>query len=140
MGRYTDIFYVEDDTDFAYIVESAVNEVKAELSIQISMNGKDALSLLDQLCVERLQPKLILLDLNLPGISGIDILKKIRAMPFLRYVPVLLFSTSESSKDVKAALESGANAYVFKPSGYTNLVACLQSIHDFWLFQNARPN
>jgi CheY-like chemotaxis protein len=135
-----DIFYVEDDTDFAFIMENAVQEVSTALSIKIIENGKDALVTLSELAEAKIKPKLILLDLNLPGLSGLDLVKKIREMPFLRYTPVIFFSTSDNPKDVKASLEFGANAYLTKPSGYLNLVSCLQSMHDFWFTKNLNLN
>ena len=135
-----DIFYVEDDTDFAFIMENAVQEVSNGLSIKIIENGKDALIALNELTDAKIKPRLILLDLNLPGLSGLDLVKKIREIPFLRYVPVIFFSTSDNPKDVKASLEFGANAYLTKPSGYLNLVSCLQSMHDFWFTKNLNLN
>ncbi|WP_461453407.1 response regulator [Mucilaginibacter sp.] len=135
-----DIFYVEDDTDFAFIMENAVQEVSNGLSMKIIENGKDALIALNELTEAKIKPRLILLDLNLPGLSGLDLVKKIREIPFLRYVPVIFFSTSDNPKDVKASLEFGANAYLTKPSGYLNLVSCLQSMHDFWFTKNLNLN
>lgn len=133
----TDIFFVEDDPDFAFIMENAIAELDSDVTIQIIENGKEALDILKELIQKKNKPKLILLDLNLPGISGIDLLKEIRDLPYLRYVPVLLFSTSDNAKDVKASLEFGANAYVTKPAGFAELVACLQTIYDFWFTQHA---
>jgi len=133
----TDIFFVEDDTDFAFIMETAVLKLAEPATIQIIDNGKEALRILSQLAEDKQKPRLILLDLNLPGISGIDILKGIRDISFLRYVPVVLFSTSDDAKDIKLSLEFGANAYVTKPSSYSDLIICLQSFSDFWLHQNA---
>ena len=140
MVNNTDIFYVEDDMDFAFIMESALREVKTEVSMQIIENGNSALLMLEELSRRKVKPKLILLDLNLPGISGLDLLKRIKDMPFLRYVPVILFSTSDNPQDIKSSLEFGANAFVSKPSGYTDLIICLQSMYDFWFVQNARLN
>jgi CheY-like chemotaxis protein len=136
----TDIFFVEDDIDFAFITESAVRELHEVTSLQIIDNGRDAMHILRKLAEEQLKPRLILLDLNLPGISGIEILKEIRDIAYLKYVPVVLFSTSENPKDIKASLEYGANAYVTKPSSYLDLITCLQSFSDFWLHQNAHLN
>jgi CheY-like chemotaxis protein len=133
----TDIFSVEDDSDFAFLMETAVQELKKPSTIQIVDNGKEALRILQELAINKLKPKLILLDLNLPGISGIDILKEIRSIPYLRYTAVVLFSTSDNVKDIEQSLEFGANAYVTKPSSYSDLITCLQSFSDFWLHQNA---
>jgi len=135
-----DIFYVEDDNDFAFIMEHAIQEVDNNLSIKIIENGKDALDVLRQLTEAKSKPKLILLDLNLPGLSGLDLVKRIREIPYLRYVPVIFFSTSDNPKDVKASLEFGANAYLTKPSGYLNLVSCLQAMYDFWFTKNLHLN
>jgi CheY-like chemotaxis protein len=135
-----DIFYVEDDTDFAFLMENAVQEVNDNLSIRIVENGKDALDALKQLTEAKVKPRLILLDLNLPGLSGLDLVKRIRENAFLRYVPVIFFSTSDNPKDVKASLEFGANAYLTKPSGYLNLISCLESLHDFWFTKNLHLN
>lgn len=135
-----DIFYVEDDTDFAFLLENAVQEVNGQLSMTVIENGKDALLALSQFTEAKKKPKVILLDLNLPGLSGLDLVKKIRENPHLRYVPVIFFSTSDSPKDAKASLEYGANAYVTKPSGYHNLVSCLQSLYDFWFTKHLTLN
>ncbi|QEC76401.1 response regulator [Mucilaginibacter ginsenosidivorax] len=135
-----DIFYVEDDEDFAFIMEHAVKEVKDDLSVKIIGNGKDALELLRLLTEAKAKPKLILLDLNLPGLSGLDLVKRIREIAFLKYVPVVFFSTSDNPKDVKASLEFGANAFLSKPSGYNNLVTCVESLYNFWFTQNLNIN
>ncbi|MBE9662807.1 response regulator [Mucilaginibacter myungsuensis] len=135
-----DIFYVEDDTDFAFLTKHAIEEVNNGLSVKIVDNGKDALDTLQQLCDNRIKPRLIMLDLNLPGMSGHDLLKKIKEMPFLKYVPVVFFTTSDNPKDIRASLEFGANAYLTKPSGYLNLVSCLHSLHDFWFTKHVNLN
>lgn len=135
-----DIFYVEDDADFAFIMQHAVQEVNNNLSIKIIENGKEALDALQVLTSEHVKPRLIMLDLNLPGMSGHDLLKKIKEIPYLKYVPVVFFSTSDNPKDVRASLEFGANAYLTKPSGYLNLVSCVSSMHDFWFTKHVSVN
>ena len=121
-------------------MENALQEVNEGVSMKVIENGKDALDILRELTEAKHKPKVILLDLNLPGLSGLDLVKRIRAIPFLKYVPVIFFSTSDNPKDVKASLEFGANAYINKPSGYLNLVSCVQSIHDFWFTKNLALN
>ncbi|PTQ94919.1 response regulator receiver domain-containing protein [Mucilaginibacter yixingensis] len=135
-----DIFYVEDDTDFAFIMQQAVKEVDDRVSISIIENGIDALEMLHQLTTNSVKPKLILLDLNLPGLSGLDLVRRIREIPYLKYVPVIFFTTSENPKDIKASMEFGANAYLTKPSGYLNLISCLRSLHDFWFTKHLNVN
>jgi DNA-binding response OmpR family regulator len=135
-----DIFYVEDDQDFAFIMQYAVKEVNEGLTVNIVGDGNTAITALQQYADEKQRPKLILLDLNLPGLSGIDILKRIKEIPFLKYVPVILFSTSDDINDVRTSLEIGANAFLTKPNGYHNLITCVQSMYDFWFSQNRNIN
>jgi len=136
----TDIFYVEDDTDYAFFMESAVREVKDTLNLTIVEDGMKALIKLKSFAESKTKPKLILLDLNLPGFSGLDLLKFIRDIPYLKTIPVILFSTSDNPEDVKASIEFGANAYLTKPNGYDNLLKCVHSLHDFWFNQHLRLN
>jgi CheY-like chemotaxis protein len=131
-----DIFYVEDDEDYAFILEHAIHEVKGDLVLGIAENGQNAILKLEQFAKNRHSPRLILLDLNLPGLSGLDVLRRIKEIPFLRHTPVILFSTSDDPKDVAASYEFGANAYITKPSGYTNLINCIRTLHEFWFNQN----
>ena len=135
-----DIFYVEDDQDFAFIMQYAVKEVKDDLIVSIVEDGTEAMKMLNKFVEDQHKPKLILLDLNLPGLSGLDLLKRIKEIPYFKYVPVVLFSTSDDPVDVKRSLEFGANAYLTKPDGYTNLINCVQSLYDFWFNQNRSIN
>lgn len=135
-----DIFYVEDDQDFAFIMKYAVKEVNDGLTVNIVEDGNSAIAELLRYAEEKQRPKLILLDLNLPGISGLDLLKRIKEIPFFKYVPVILFSTSDDQNDVKTSLEIGANAFLTKPSGYHNLITCVQSLYDFWFNHNRSIN
>ncbi|TDQ11081.1 response regulator [Pedobacter metabolipauper] len=135
-----DIFYVEDDQDFAFILEHAVKEVRDDLTLSVVEDGRDAIQALERFAEDKLRPKIILLDLNLPGLSGLDVLKRIKEIPYLRHTPVILFSTSDDPMDVKASYEFGANAYITKPSGYNNLITCIRSLHEFWFNQNKTIN
>lgn len=135
-----DIFYVEDDKDFAFILEHAITEVNQDLTLNIVDDGKTVLNKLDGFVKLGQKPKLILLDLNLPGLTGLDILKYIKQTPFLRYIPVILFSASDSPRDIKFSYEFGANAFVTKPSGYHDLVDCIKSVYDFWLKRHKHLN
>lgn len=127
-----DIFYVEDDPDFAFIMQYAVKEVNDDLTVGVFEDGSSAIAELLRYADEKHRPKIILLDLNLPGLSGLEVLKRIKEIPYFKYVPVILFSTSDDLNDVKTSLEIGANAFLTKPNGYHNLINCMQSLYDFW--------
>ena len=135
-----DIFYVEDDPDFAFIMQYAVKEVNDDLTVGVFGDGSSAITELLRYADEKHRPRLILLDLNLPGLSGLEVLKRIKEIPFFKYVPVILFSTSDDLNDVKTSLEIGANAFLTKPNGYHNLINCMQSLYDFWFTHHRSIN
>lgn len=128
-----DILYIEDNEDFVDVVERAMVQIDGKTIMHTIDDGALALSTLDRLVEDKAKPRLILIDLNLPGLSGLDLLRKIKETQALRYVPTVIFSTSDNPRDIRSSLEFGANAYVTKPMGYTNLVKCLTAMHEFWI-------
>ncbi|HEX5753677.1 MAG TPA: response regulator [Archangium sp.] len=75
---------------------------------------------------------LVLLDLNLPGIGGQEVLAQLRADPVLRSLPVIIFSNSTEARDVRSAYGGGANSYLFKPSGAVELQEAARALECFW--------
>lgn len=128
-----DILYIEDNEDYVDVVERAIGQIDGKTVLQNIDDGAIALSALNNFVENRVKPRLILIDLNLPGLSGLDLLKRIKEHQSLRYVPTIMFSTSDNPKDIRLSLEFGANAFITKPMGYTNLLKCLSSVHEFWL-------
>ena len=127
-----DIFIVEDNEDFSFLIEKAIDCIDKDLSLKIVDNGLSALESLKRFGQEGIIPRIIMLDLNLPGLSGLDLLVEIKMIEFLKQVPVILFTTSDNPKDARVATEYGANAYITKPHGYIALVDCLRSLFNFW--------
>ena len=83
---------MEDNEDFSFLIEKAIDHIDKDLSIKIVDNGLNALEVLKHFEQEGIRPRIILLDLNLPGLSGLDLLVKIKMIEFLKQVPVILFS------------------------------------------------
>jgi CheY-like chemotaxis protein len=135
MNRFNkvDIFFVEDNEDFSFLIEKAIDYIDKDLSIKIVDIGLNALEVLTHFDQEGIRPRIILLDLNLPGLSGLDLLVKLKTIEFLKQVPVILFTTSDNPKDVRLATVHGANVYVTKPHGYIALINCLRSLFNFWV-------
>jgi DNA-binding response OmpR family regulator len=128
-----DILYIEDNEDFSEIVERAFTQVNEQAQLTVIDDGRTAIQKIEAMAEAKTKPRLIMLDMNLPGVSGLDVLKKIKETASLRCVPVIMFSTSDNPKDIRNSLDNGANAYVTKPLGYLNLVNCLKSMNDFWI-------
>lgn len=81
---------------------------------------------------EEALPNLILLDLNMPGYSGIEVLGKLREDNNLCYIPIIIMTSSSLDSDTKEALKMGANCVIVKPSGHQRYVEVVEIINDFW--------
>jgi len=137
--KATDILYVEDNEDYIQFVKRAVSKIDTGLSFNVLMDGKNTLEFIEGVDAVKRPPRLILLDINLPDYNGLDLLAKIRSNKATRYIPVVMFSSSENQKDMMKAFDGGANAYLVKPMGLTPLTETLQSICNFWLNHNQLP-
>jgi CheY-like chemotaxis protein len=104
--------------------------------------GNEALAYLNQAAESRVGalPKLILLDLNLPGLKGLDVLRSIKGHESLRKIPTVIFSSSFATSDVNQCYDSHANAYMTKGADLAEMYQALDQIHQYW-FQDAHiPN
>ncbi len=131
-----DVFYVEDNEDYIDFVKRALKKVNTNISYDYVTDGKEAFEYFLNRSVSGAPAKVILLDINLPGINGIDLLRKIRSMSSLKYTPVIIFSTSDNPIDVKNSYDNGANAYLVKPAGLNSLTETMKRMCDFWLSSN----
>ncbi len=97
-------------------------------------DGVEALAFLNRRdkYANAIRPDLVILDLNLPKRGGLAVLAAIKAGPALRLIPVIIFSTSQLSRDVIRSYELGANCYVCKPGNLTEFFAAMKSIEQFW--------
>lgn len=78
------------------------------------------------------RPSLILLDLNLPGTDGREVLSEVKASPELKRIPVIVLTTSTDPRDIEACYAAGANSYVQKPVGLDGFVQAIQRLKDYW--------
>ncbi len=85
------------------------------------------------------RPCLILLDLNLPGTSGREVLAVVKADEFLKRIPVIILTTSCDEKDIEACYDLGANSYVQKPVGLTEFMESIGRLKDYWLEISVQP-
>lgn len=125
------VFIVDDDEDDRVSIKDAFLENKHNYNYVFMKNGDQ---LLEYLVTNPPQENtLILLDLNMPGKNGRDILKEIKNTQDLKPIPIIVLTTSSSERDKKASYELGANCFVTKPDSYNDLVDITNSIAKLWL-------
>jgi two-component system, chemotaxis family, response regulator Rcp1 len=128
------ILIVEDNSGDALLIQEAFLEVDPNLSVQVV---KDCDRLFQQLEQHRHQPEklptLVLMDINLPGRSGVEALTEMKNDPIYRRIPVVVLTSSSSQRDIEKSYDNYANAYVTKPSEFGELVGIVRSLKQFWL-------
>lgn len=129
-----DILLVEDDPGDAGLVRIALRRSRHACRLHHVKDGDEAMGFLrrDEAHSQAPRPDLILLDLNLPGRNGHEILEEIRADTALCSIPVVILSTSGAERDIKKAYALGASSYVSKPMDVEAFTAAIHSIEDFW--------
>lgn len=127
MKREVTILLVEDSQTDRELISEALKDTKLKHRLHLAVDGEEALQFLQS---ER--PDLILLDLNLPKKSGLDVLKTMKQDPTLRAIPVIILTNSTAPADVESCYASCANAYIRKPLGFDGFVDVFRTISRFW--------
>lgn len=135
------VVLVEDCPNDLALMRLAIAEAQFPCETRVLTDGQQAVDWLlhrgahtDQ--DEEVYPALVLLDLKLPLLGGLDVLKALREDPQGRSIPVVVLTTSEMPTDISQAYAFGANAFVQKPMGFPALVALVQALGAFWLSFN----
>jgi two-component system, chemotaxis family, response regulator Rcp1 len=131
------ILLIEDSRADAMIIERALREGAVPHRLTVVPDGRQALDylfgLLDESAEPGREPDLILLDLNLPGLDGHQVLGRIKADPLLRAVPVVVLTTSCRDEDVLQTYQAGANTYIPKPAEYRGYCEVVSALRTYWL-------
>jgi two-component system response regulator len=138
------ILQVEDDPNDVFLLQHAMKRVGITNPVQIARDGQEAIDYLQGAgkFADRDKfplPCLVLLDLKLPYVMGLDVLRWIRSQPSLA-LPVLILTASAEDTDISAAYALGANAFLTKPSEASKLEDMVQALKEFWLTHNMLPN
>jgi two-component system, chemotaxis family, response regulator Rcp1 len=129
------VLLVEDDPGDVVIAEEALRAGQLNSRLTVVRDGNEALAYLRQENGYRgaERPDLILLDLNLPGKSGHEVLAEVKSDPELRKIPVVVLSTSGASEDIARSYDLHANAFVTKPVDFDRFTEVVKQIDDFFL-------
>jgi len=130
------VLFVDDDPDHAVLITRAIKESDKTAEIQTASDGTEALALLRSADDA---PDLVLLDINMPGLSGLDVLARIKEDAALRRLPVVMLTSSELSSDIARAYELGASGYISKPSLSHDLRAVLGNTLLYWSAMKRAP-
>jgi CheY-like chemotaxis protein len=120
---------IEDNPDHVLLIRRAIRDLGDETSVDAINDGEQAL---DTLRSGQQRPDLILLDINMPGYSGFDVLTRLRDDDHLRRIPVVMLTSSDAQNDIARAYELGASGYIAKPTHYRELRAILGNTVLYW--------
>jgi two-component system response regulator len=127
---------VEDSDDDAELTIRAIKNNKIANRIELVRDGVEAIAYLDS---ERPLPRLVLLDLKLPRMNGLDVLRKIRSNPRTRVLPVVVLTSSREEPDIASAYELGVNSYIVKPVEFEDFVKAVTNAGLYWMLLNEPP-
>ena len=132
------ILLVEDNQDDVALMLHALHNNRIRTPVVVAEDGEQALAKLfgGENAQVQLAPALILLDLNLPKLNGLDVLRELRSNDSTRMVPVVILTSSLEESDRLQAYQSGANSYVRKPVDFEEFIAVAQQLGSYWLGLN----
>jgi two-component system response regulator len=138
------ILLVEDSPDDVVLTQRALRKNNIGNRVVVATDGEQAIEYLLPRDGSPLVPELILLDINLPKVSGLDVLRAIRGDDRTRYLSVVVLTTSSEEQDIVSSYDLGANSYVRKPVEFDNFLEAVRVLGLYWLLVNqnaatARP-
>lgn len=133
-----EILLIEDSFDDAELTIRALKKRNLANNLHHIADGENALEyLFDN--PQNPFPKLILLDLKMPKVDGIEILRRIKEAPTLRTIPVVMLTSSKEERDILESYELGVNAYIVKPVDFEKFQEAIDQIGLFWMLVNQPP-
>jgi len=130
MRNSKSILLIEDDQVDAMTVKRALKDLRLPHELIHSENGEAALIYLKAETSKH--PGVILVDLNMPKMNGIEFIKNIKADPELKKIPVVVLTTSRNERDIIESFEFSVAGYMVKPADYKKFMEAIKIIHDYW--------
>ena len=131
------VLLVEDNADDEALTVRALRKLDPTCIVDVARDGQQAVDYLAAEGVPR--PDLILLDLKLPKLNGIEVLRFARSTATMKTVPTVMLTSSDEPSDLMGSYEAGASGFVRKPVGYEEYVEVVRALGRFWLQVNLRP-
>jgi CheY-like chemotaxis protein len=124
------ILLIEDDSVDAMTVKRAMRDLHVTNDLVHAINGEDAMKYLDDPETEK--PFVILLDLNMPKMNGVEFLRIVKSKANLKTIPVIVFTTSKEKQDIQESFQLGAAGYMTKPVDYAKFVDVISTVILYW--------
>jgi CheY-like chemotaxis protein len=135
------VLLVEDSPGDVLLTQEAFRDVNAQVCLEVVPDGLQAIAYLRRMTPagDAPWPDIILLDLNLPGMDGSEVLARIKGDEVLKVIPTIILSTSSAEADIVKSYKLQANCYLSKPLRFEDFEALVRSINDFWLTKARLP-
>jgi CheY-like chemotaxis protein len=131
------ILLVEDDSDHELLTIRALNKSNIANDVRVARDGEEAIELL--FGENAIRPQVILLDLKLPKVEGLEVLRRIRQSDATRMLPVVVLTSSDEERDVVRSYQLGVNSYIRKPVNFNDFAEATRQLGMYWLVLNECP-
>lgn len=128
------ILLVEDDPDHELLTIRALKKSNIANEVRVARDGEEAINLL--FGENAISPQVILLDLKLPKVDGLEVLRRIRAGETTRFLPVVILTSSDEERDVVRSYQLGVNSYIRKPVSFSDFAEATRQLGMYWLVLN----
>lgn len=133
------ILLVEDNPVDVDLTLRAFAKRNLANQVLVARDGEEALAWIPRWEAGEPKPAVILLDINMPRVDGLTVLKELKTHPELKFIPVVVLTTSKADRDIDKAYELGVNSYIVKPVDFDNFMEVAQQIELYWCVYNELP-
>ena len=140
--KVTRVLVADDNDDHLFFTTRALRDVYGpQVEVDTVSDGEEAIDYLERRGRYRAQPRphLMLLDLKMPKVDGLQVLDHVKSDPELRVIPVIVLTSSDRTEDINATYSSGGNSYVTKPTNSSGLREGLRNVASYWIGQAQLP-
>ncbi|MCX6056436.1 MAG: response regulator [Chloroflexi bacterium] len=138
-NRQLTILLVEDNPMDLDLTLRAFKRINCENPIEVARDGAEVMELLETWKNGAPIPGTILLDIKLPKVTGLEVLKVIRDTPLTKNIPIIILTSSTDGSDLRSAYDSGANSYIIKPIDYEKFLEFIELFYNYWVMLNFVP-
>ena len=129
MFKLLNILFVEDDAIEVMMFVRVLQKIGSNHRLIEARNGEEALAVLN---TKEVIPDIILLDLNMPKLNGIEFLKIVKSNELTKHIPVIIFTTSNNHRDITTCYKIGISGYIIKPLKYEDYLVLVQKTLEYW--------